>query len=387
MMLLKKISAFVISCGMALLCALPCYAEEEKGVPEILSGKSAIVTECSTGQVLFEHNSSERLAMASVTKLMCMLIWAEEIEAGRLHFDDIVRCSAFASSRDGSVIWLMPNEEMSVRDLIKSVVIASANDAATALCEHIAGSERDFVRLMNDKAKSLGMTNTQYKNCVGYDEEGHYTTAYDIALLCGEVSKYDYYNEFFNTRLDYVREGDKAAQLLNTNKLMRYYNGIIGGKTGTTDNAGYCLAVWAKRGNMTICAVVLGCKEENDRFDACENLLDYGFDGFEIYKAEVDASKLIPVEVDNGLKKNTDVRIKRLVSMVIPKGCKEDIKYSYEIVEKLTAPVVCGQTVGRVTAVLYDEVIFESDIIAVYEVEETTFFSAFLIILSGIFSF
>lgn len=387
MMLLKKISAFVISCGMALLCALPCYAEEEKGVPEILSGKSAIVTECSTGQVLFEHNSGEKLAMASVTKLMCMLIWAEEIEAGRLHFDDIVRCSAFASSRDGSVIWLMPNEEMSVRDLIKSVVIASANDAATALCEHIAGSERDFVRLMNDKAKSLGMTNTQYKNCVGYDEEGHYTTARDIALLCGEVSKYDYYNEFFNTRLDYVREGDKAAQLLNTNKLMRYYNGIIGGKTGTTDNAGYCLAVWARRGNMTICAVVLGCKEENDRFDACENLLDYGFDGFEIYKAEVDGSKLIPVEVDNGLKKNTDVRIKRLVSMVIPKGCKGDIKYNYEIAEKLTAPVACGQTVGRVTAVLYDEVIFESDIIAVYEVEETTFFSAFLIILSGIFSF
>ncbi|MBQ8791633.1 MAG: D-alanyl-D-alanine carboxypeptidase [Ruminiclostridium sp.] len=386
MMLLKKISAFVISCGMAVLCALPCYGEEEKGVPDIFSSKSAIVTECSTGQVLFESNGKERLPMASVTKLMCMLIWAEEIEAGRLHFDDTVRCSAFASGRDGSVIWLMPGEEMSVRDLIKSVVIASANDAATALCEHIAGSERDFVKLMNDKAKSLGMNDTQYKNCVGYDEEGHYTTAYDIAILCGEVSRYDCYNEFFNTRLDYVREGEKAAQLLNTNKLMRYYNGIIGGKTGTTDNAGYCLAVWARRGNMTICAVSLGCKEENDRFDACEKLLDYGFNGFELYKAEADGSKLIPVEVDNGLRKTTDIRVKRLVSMVIPKGSKGDIEYSYEIAEKLTAPVCYGQTVGKVTATLYDEVIFESDIITVYEVEEITFWRAFFIILSKIFS-
>lgn len=386
-MLLKKISAFVISCGMALLCVLPCYAEEEKNAPDILSSKSAVVTECSTGQIIFEYNSREKLPMASVTKLMCMLIWAEEIESGRLHFEDIVRCSAFASGRDGSVIWLMPNEEMSVRDLIKSVVIASANDAATALCEHIAGSERDFVKLMNDKAKILGMNDTQYKNCVGYDEDGHYTTACDIAVLCGEVSRYNYYNEFFNTRLDYVREGEKTAQLLNTNKLMRYYNGIIGGKTGTTDNAGCCLAVWAKRGNMTICAVSLGCKEDNDRFDACESLLDYGFNGFEIYKAVADSNKLIPVEVDNGLRKSTDIRVKRLVSMIIPKGCRNDIKYSYEIVEKLTAPVTCGQTVGKVTATLYDEVIFESDIISVYEVEEISFWRAFEIILSEIFAF
>lgn len=386
MMLLKKISALVISCGITLLCALPCHAEEDNK-PDVLSSKSAIITECCTGQVLFEHNSRERLPMASVTKLMCMLIWAEEMQAGRLHFEDIVRCSAYASGRDGSVIWLMPNEEMSVRDLIKSVVIASANDATTALCEHIAGSERDFVQLMNEKAKKLGMNDTQYKNCVGYDEDGHYTTAYDIAILSAEVSRYDYYNEFFSTRLDYVREGEKAAQLLNTNKLMRYYDGILGGKTGTTDNAGYCLAVWARRGNMTICAVTLGCEAENDRFDACEKMLDYGFNGFEIYKAEVDSNKLIPVEVDNGLRKSTDIRVKRLVSTVIPKGCKGDIEYSYEIIEKLTAPVECGQAVGRVTAVLYDEVIFESDIIAVYEVKQTTFWSAFIIILSGIFSF
>ncbi len=384
-MLFKKIIGFIISAGIMLSCLLPCYAEEESK-PDILTSKSAVVTECSTGQVLYEHNGREKLPMASVTKLMCMLIWAEEMSAGRLSFDDTIRCSAYASSRDGSVIWLMPNEEMSARDIIKSVVIASANDATTALCEHIAGSEKEFVRLMNERAKQLGMIDTSYKNCVGYDEDGHYTTAYDIALLCGEVSKYDYYNEFFNTRLDYVREGDKAAQLLNTNKLMRYYNGIIGGKTGTTDNAGCCLAVWAKRGNMTICAITLGCKEDNERFDACESLLDYGFNGYELYKAVADSSKLIPVEVDNGLKKEADIRVKRLVTMVIPKGSSSDISYKYTIAEKLTAPVSCGQTVGKVTATLYDEIVFESDIISVYEIEEMTFLKAFFIILSRIFA-
>ena len=385
-MLFRKIIGFILSGGIMLSCLIPCYAEEEQNTPEILSSKSAIVTECSTGQVLYEHNGREKLPMASVTKLMCMLIWAEEMQAGRLSFDDTIRCSSYASSRDGSVIWLMPNEEMSARDIIKSVVIASANDATTALCEHIAGSEKDFVRLMNEKAESLGMKDTHYKNCVGYDEDGHYTTAYDIALLCGEVSRYDYYNEFFNTRLDYVRDGDKAAQLLNTNKLMRYYNGIIGGKTGTTDNAGCCLAVWAKRGNMTICAVSLGCKEDNDRFDACESLLDYGFNGYELYKAVADSSKLIPVEVDKGLKKETDIRIKRLVNMVIPKGSSSDISYEYIISEKLTAPVSYGQTVGKVTATLYDEIIFESDIISVYEIEEMSFWKAFFIILARIFA-
>ena len=386
MMLFKKLLTFIIIGGISLCYALPCCAEQEEKTPDIISSKSAIVTECGTGQVLFERNGREKLPMASVTKLMCMLIWAEEIAAGNLSMDDTVRCSAYASSRDGSVIWLMPNEEMSVKDMIKSVVIASANDATTALCEHISGSERDFVRLMNEKAKSLGMNDTSYKNCVGYDEDGHYTTAYDIAILCGEISKYDYYNEFFNTRLDYVREGDKATQLVNTNKLMKYYSGIIGGKTGTTDNAGCCLAVWAKRGNMTICAVTLGCKEDNERFDVCENLLDYGFNGFELYKAVADIKQLIPVEVDNGLKDTTDVRVKRLITTVIPKGSSGDVIYSYEIAQKLTAPVEYGQTVGRVCATLYDEVIFESDIISVYEIEEMSFWRAFLIILSKVFT-
>ena len=183
MMLFKKLLTFIIIGGISLCYALPCYAEQEEKTPDINSSKSAIVTECGTGQVLFERNSREKLPMASVTKLMCMLIWAEEIAAGNLSMDDTLRCSAYASSRDGSVIWLMPNEEMSVKDIIKSVVIASANDATTALCEHISGSERDFVRLMNEKAKNLGMNDTSYKNCVGYDEDGHYTTAYDIAIL------------------------------------------------------------------------------------------------------------------------------------------------------------------------------------------------------------
>ncbi len=388
MKILSGIAALILSSTIILSCGnTNAYAEEsEDNTPYIGDAKSVIVTECGTGQVLFENNSSEKLPMASVTKLMCMLIWAEKLENGDLSFDDTVTASAHANSMDGAVIWLETGEQLTVRELVKSVVIASANDACVAICEHIAGSEENFVKLMNDKAKSLGMASTSYKNCVGFDEDGHYTTAYDISLLCAEISRYSYYDEFFNTRLDYVREGERQTQLLNTNKLMRYYNGIKGGKTGTTDNAGCCLAVWAKRGNMTVCAVELSCTQTDDRFDICESLLDYGFNNFSYYKIKADSSKLKPIEVENGLQKEVDVRIRMLPGVVIPKGSSAEIEYSYTTVEKLTAPVEYGQIVGNVTATLYGKEIYNSDIIAVKEIEELTFIKSLLMIFAKIFS-
>lgn len=361
------------------------FCENKENRPDIHSAKAAVVTEISTGTVLYQHNAHERLPIASITKLMCMLIWAEEISAGNLSLDDIVTCSAAASGIGGSVIWLMPNEQMSVRDLIKSVVIASANDACMALCEHIAGSEIKFVERMNKRAYELGMSDTNYENCVGFDSDNHYSTAYDTALLSAAVSEYDIYDEFFSTRLDYVREGEKAAQLLNTNKLMRYYDGIIGGKTGTTDKAGSCLTVWARRGKLKLCAVTLGCNEGNDRFDVCEGLLDYGFSGFELYRPTADIGKLTPVPIENGLLKQTDIRIGRLITAVIPKGQSGNVRYSYTIDEKLTAPVSCGQKVGVVTATLGDDIIFSGDIVTVTEVEELDFWKSILIILIEIF--
>ena len=381
---LKKITAFCTVFAMIIGISSAACAE---GTADNLcsTAEGAVVTEITTGQVLYEYNSHERLPMASVTKLMCLLIWAEEMEKGTFGMDTVITATARANAMDGSVIWLNVGEEMSAYDMIRSVVIASANDACVAVCEHIAGTEEMFVERMNKRAQELGMSDTHYDNCVGFDSDTHYTSAYDTALLSAAVSEYDCYNYFFNTRLDYVREGERQTQLLNTNKLMQRYDGIIGGKTGTTDNAGCCLAVWAKRGNMKLCAVALGCKESEQRFTACENLLDYGFSGYELYRISVKDDVLQPLPVTEGLSKDVDVRIKRLSTIVIPKGSSKRIEYTHTVTESLSAPVQYGEKVGEMRASLDGEEIFYSDIVTTKEVGELNFFSSLCIIISSFF--
>lgn len=381
---LKKITVFCTAFAMIIGISSAACAE---GTADNLcsTAEGAVVTEITTGQVLYEYNSHERLPMASVTKLMCLLIWAEEMEKGTFGMDTVITATARANAMDGSVIWLNVGEEMSAYDMIRSVVIASANDACVAVCEHIAGTEEMFVERMNKRAQELGMSDTHYDNCVGFDSDTHYTSAYDTALLSAAVSEYDCYNEFFNTRLDYVREGERQTQLLNTNKLMQRYDGIIGGKTGTTDNAGCCLAVWAKRGNMKLCAVALGCKESEQRFTACENLLDYGFSGYELYRISVKDDVLQPLPVTEGLSKDVDVRIKRLSTIVIPKGSSKRIEYTHTVTESLSAPVQYGEKVGEMRASLDGEEIFYSDIVTTKEVGELNFFSSLCIIISSFF--
>lgn len=381
---LKKITAFCTA--FAMIIGISSVACAEGTADNLCStAEGAVVTEITTGQVLYEYNSHERLPMASVTKLMCLLIWAEEMEKGTFGMDTVITATARANAMDGSVIWLNVGEEMSAYDMIRSVVIASANDACVAVCEHIAGTEEMFVERMNKRAQELGMSDTHYDNCVGFDSDTHYTSAYDTALLSAAVSEYDCYNEFFNTRLDYVREGERQTQLLNTNKLMQRYDGIIGGKTGTTDNAGCCLAVWAKRGNMKLCAVALGCKESEQRFTACENLLDYGFSGYELYRISVKDDVLQPLPVTEGLSKDVDVRIKRLSTIVIPKGSSKRIEYTHTVTESLSAPVQYGEKVGEMRASLDGEEIFYSDIVTTKEVGELNFFSSLCIIISSFF--
>lgn len=381
---LKKITAFCTAFAMIIGISSAACAE---GTADNLcsTAEGAVVTEITTGQVLYEYNSHERLPMASVTKLMCLLIWAEEMEKGTFAMDTVITATARANAMDGSVIWLNVGEEMSAYDMIRSVVIASANDACVAVCEHIAGTEEMFVERMNKRAQELGMSDTHYDNCVGFDSDTHYTSAYDTALLSAAVSEYDCYNDFFNTRLDYVREGERQTQLLNTNKLMQRYDGIIGGKTGTTDNAGCCLAVWAKRGNMKLCAVALGCKESEQRFTACENLLDYGFSGYELYRISVKDDVLQPLPVTEGLSKDVDVRVKRLSTIVIPKGSSKRIEYTHTVTESLSAPVQYGEKVGEMRASLDGEEIFYSDIVTTKEVGELNFFSSLCIIISSFF--
>lgn len=308
------------------------------------------------------------------------------MEKGTFNMDTVITATARANAMDGSVIWLNVGEEMPACDMIRSVVIASANDACVAVCEYIAGTEEMFVERMNKRAQELGMSDTHYDNCVGFDSDTHYTSAYDTAILSAAVSEYDCYNEFFNTRLDYVREGERQTQLLNTNKLMQRYDGIIGGKTGTTDKAGCCLAVWAKRGNMKLCAVALGCKESEQRFTACTDLLDYGFSGFELYRTTVSSDMLTPITVTEGLEKQADIRVKRLNTIVIPKGSSKRIEYTHTVADNLSAPVRYGEKVGEIRASLDGEEIFYSDIVTTGEIGELNFFSSLGIILRSLFS-
>ena len=349
---------------------------------------AALFTELSSCSGLFGVHPDLRLPIASVTKIMTLLITAEEIEKGNISFSDIAVCSAHAGSMDGSVIWLEEGEEMELGELIKSVVIASANDACVVIAEHIEGSEEKFVERMNKKAKSLGLTNTHFTNCVGYDDPDHYSSARDIAVMSGALKRYNYFDEFLLTRLDSVRTGTKReTQLLNTNKLIRSYDGISGLKTGTTDNAGCCLSATAEKRGMELCGVVLGCPDDVTRFSAAEALLDYGFEGYESVMPHPDVSELLEVPVKKGVKKTADTRFSAVSEVILPKGSEGKIEYHYSRTPEIAAPVEKGQVLGFVTMTVDDEVIGTAKIIAAEEVEELNYQKSLSSLLEELFRF
>lgn len=380
----------LISCVLAAAAALimPCCASgaERTVTADISSAKAAVLVESSTGKALCGLNENMRLPIASVTKIMTLLIAAERIDDGKLSFDDIAVCSAHANSMDGSVIWLETGEEMSVGDLIKSVVIASANDACVMLAEHIAGSEEKFVAQMNTRAEQLGMADTHFVNCVGYDDKEHYSSARDIAVMAAELRKYNYFDDFLMTRLDSVRTGTKReTQLLNTNKLITSYNGITGLKTGTTDAAGCCFAATAKRGNMELTAVVLGCATDEDRFTAAKNLLDLGFGNYERVTPRPDVSELTEIPVEGGVKTGADTRFSEIPEMILEKGSGSRIKYHYSRTASIAAPVKKGQVLGYVTMTVDDEVIGTGKIVAAESVDRLDFGKCLTYILEAFF--
>ena len=349
------------------------------------TAKAELLLEADTGQVLYSMNGDEKLPMASITKIMPLLIWAEEIERGELTLEESVRASSYASSAEGSVIWLEAGEEMTVAELLEAVIISSANDACIALAEHTAGSEAQMVKQMNKRAKELGMTNTRYTNCVGFDEDGHYTTARDIATAMTELMKHEVYRGWMLTWLDYLRGGE--TQLVNTNKLIKDYDGILGGKTGTTDNAGCCLAVCAQRGDMRLIAVTLGNEEDEERFESAESLLDYGFDSFEKFTPESDPSELAPIKVIKGTQAGVEPVIENQgEECVIRKGRSADVVYEYSFVEQVEAPVEKGQFLGEYLVTLDGAEVFRSEIVAEEDVSRMTFWRCLLRIFEEIIS-
>ncbi len=371
-MKLKKISACFLAAVM-LFSVLPvqagAVAETEIKAP------AAVLMEAQTGKVLFEKNSHEKRPCASITKVMTLLLVMEALDAGKIKLTDTVTASEHASSMGGSDIWLKPGESMSVDDMLKATVIASANDAAVALAEFVSGSEEEFLTQMNKRAKELGMKDTTFKNCNGLDEDGHVTSAFDVAVMSRELSKHQKIFDYTKTWIDYVRSG--KTQLVNTNKLIKSYKGITGLKTGTTGKAGSCISATAERDGVKLIAVVLGSSNTKDRFSSASVLLDSGFANWSVTTPEIPQEALTPVNVLKGMESNVETTAAADGSILVPKGKAGEIKYKITLSDSLTAPVASGQIVGKITYTLGDEVVKEYNICAKNSVQEITFSSVF----------
>lgn len=367
-MLIKRIVAFCLSVFLLVpMCGLSAHALSEGDI----SSPSAVLMEPESKKILFEKNPHEQRACASITKVMTLLLIMEAIEEGAISFEDVVTTSEHAKSMGGSDIWLEVGEQMTVDEMIKATAVASANDAAVALAEHLCGSESDFVVLMNERAKELGMENTVFKNCNGLDEEGHITTAYDVALMSVELMKHEKIYDYTTIWLDTLRNGE--TQIVNTNKLLKSYDGITGLKTGTTGDAGSCITATATRNNMSLCAVVLGASTGTDRFKDAAQLLDFGFANYEVLSFNAQDSELTEIEVKNGMQKQVKIECSGASSMVVTKGSSKDIQQSVELVESLEAPVKKGEKVGTLTFTLDDKEVESFDILTSEEVEKMSF--------------
>lgn len=381
--MIKKLSLALIIA--IIFTAIPVFSVDVNAVTEeTITAPSAVLMETSSGKILFEKNPHEQRPCASITKVMTMLLVCEAIDNGKLSLDDTITASAHAASMGGSDIWLEEGETMSADDMIKATVVASANDAAVALAEHLCGSEEVFVEKMNEKASLLGMKDTVFKNCNGLDEDGHITSAYDVAVMSRELMKHEMIFDYTSIWLDNLRDG--KTQIVNTNKLLKTYNGITGLKTGTTNDAGCCMSASAKREDMSLVAVVLGCNSGKERFSDAAALLDYGFANFSVtqLKAPEDLPKTIKVE--NGMQGNIGIGCDVNASIVLDKNSSSKIVSKIDLPESIEAPVVSGQKLGTVTYSLDGNAVKSFEITALQDAEKISFASVFSVLLNSIIS-
>lgn len=327
-----------------------------------IKAPSAILIEKETGQVIYEKNPDEKLEPASVTKVMTILLIVEAIEAGKITMDDMVTTSAHAASMGGSQIYLEEGEQMSVRDMLKSIVVASANDAAVAMAEYISGSESVFVAKMNDRAKELGVTNTNFTNCTGLmDDSTHVTTARDLSIMARALIKHDMIKEFTTIWMDTVRNGEFG--LSNTNKLVRYYQGATGLKTGFTSRSMYCLAATAERNGVEYIAVVMHCDTSADRFESAKTLLSYGFANYALISVYPDEA-LLPVRVELGKVPYVQPVIQGNDKLLTEKDVAPNVTKEVQVEEKVPAPISAGDKLGTLVVKSGDQVLGEYPIVA-----------------------
>ena len=357
-----------------------------RGSSLTVDAKSALLMDVATGTVLMEQHAHEPLAPASVTKVMTMLLIMEAIDSGRIGWEDSVIASETAAAKGGSQIYLKVGETMSVADMVKSIAVSSANDCACAMAEHIAGSEEAFVSMMNSRAAELGMQDTHFVNCTGLDDseeaKAHRTSAHDIALMSRELLKnHPDIKKYTTIWMDTVRQGEFG--LSNTNKLVRFYPGCTGLKTGFTSGAGYCLSASAERDGMELIAVVMGCETSQDRFQSCKRMLDYGFATYALVKPELQGTLTVPVTL--GKSREVPAVPGDSSALLIDKALKNSVTTDITMDESVQAPVSKGQRLGTMTVRSGDRVLAQVPMVAETAVERLRFGDIFLMLLKKVF--
>ena len=356
----KRMLAIFVLLVLLAGALLPAVRAAELDLP----APSYVLMERSTGEVLLEHNAHERLRPASVTKVMTLLLIMEALDDGRIGWDDMVQTSAAAAAKGGSQIYLEENEQLPLEEMLKSIVVSSANDCACAMAEHIAGSEAAFVEMMNARAEQLGMTDTHFVNCTGLDDEPeaaeHLTTAYDIALMSRELLGHEGIKKYTTIWMDTVRDGQFG--LSNTNKLVRFYDGTTGLKTGYTSAAGHCLSASAERNGMELIAVVLHCASSTDRFESAKALLNYGFSNYALVTPEPGELPAVPVTL--GTAAEITPVLADETPILIDKALAAGVETRVCVDKSVTAPVEAGQTLGTLTITSGGQTIAERDLVA-----------------------
>lgn len=357
------------------------FAEEvdnDSGLELAVNAKSAIMIEASTGKVIYDKNRDEQLPMASMTKMMTLLLIMENIDNGNLKWDEMVTTSEYAASMGGSQIFLEPGEEMSVEDLVKGICIGSGNDAAVAMAERIGGTEKEFVKLMNDKVKELGLSNTNFENACGLDSDNHYSSSYDMAMIARELIKYDKILEYTGTYEDYLRKDtNNSFWLVNTNRLVRYYKGVDGLKTGYTENSGYCITTTAMRDNLRLITVVMGEPSSSIRNSETTGMLDYGFNTYQVDTLVSENKVLSEEKVLLGEEEFVKVVSKENINILNSKiGSKRNVTYEVYL-DKIVAPVKVGDVVGKIKVIEDDKNIMEVDVTVKDDVSKASIFTVY----------
>jgi serine-type D-Ala-D-Ala carboxypeptidase (penicillin-binding protein 5/6) len=377
---MKRILSCFTLIAMLISVTPAAFAQESTTKVELADkAKSAVLIERDTGTILYDKNSDEKLPPASMTKIMTMLLIMESIDKNQIKWDEKVRTSEYAASMGGSQIFLEPGEEMTVEQMLKGIAIGSGNDASVAMAEKIAGSAEEFVNMMNNKVKELGLKNTHFKNPTGLPEEGHYSSAHDMALMAKELLKYEDITNFTGKYEDYLREGaDKKFWLVNTNRLVKFYPGVDGVKTGFTNEAKYCLTATAKKDNMRVIAVVFGAETPKDRNAQVTKMLDYAFSQYQTHPLFEKDHVLTKIKVNKGSEKNADLMTSEPISILTKKGEKVD-DVTQEIVMKkdVQAPIKKGDELGTLQLMKDNKVIHESTLVAAKNIDQASWWKLF----------